>query len=453
MRSLAVTCLKGLIFKNHMFVETEPFVKAETAEAETAQKPVLTIFYQFSPWQSSLGGIQSIIRSFIKYAPSDFEVRLVGVGSGDESMPPGQWHKTEYAGRTLWFLPLFDLPEDNVRQLIPTSVRYTLALLKRDLSSDFMHFHRMEPALASFRWAGRKLLYIHNDMHQKVKTSSQHRSFLWQRFPWLYFAMERALLQQFETVLVCNADTTQFYHSLYPKFSSRISHVRNAVDDEVFYPLSEQAIDNDRRALANELNLADSTQFFLFAGRLHPQKDPLLLIRSIAALNGLKGRDSEVCSSPNVHLLIAGAGELQEAVKAEIERLNLQAQVTLLGTFEQQQLVRFYRVATAFVLTSLYEGLPVVALESLSCGTPVITTRAGDTPSVLTPASGIVCEQRQPASVAQAMAAILSHPERYPAHACVQAAQPYRGKSVIRAIYDDMRSQWTKQRKRLQATA
>ncbi|NEO61240.1 MAG: glycosyltransferase family 1 protein, partial [Moorea sp. SIO4G2] len=41
------------------------------------QKLILTIFYQFNPWHSSIGGIQTVIRSFIKYAPSEFEVRLV----------------------------------------------------------------------------------------------------------------------------------------------------------------------------------------------------------------------------------------------------------------------------------------------------------------------------------------------------------------------------------------
>ena len=44
------------------------------------RKPVLTIFYQYNPWHSSIGGIQTLISSFIKYAPDEFEIRLVGVG-------------------------------------------------------------------------------------------------------------------------------------------------------------------------------------------------------------------------------------------------------------------------------------------------------------------------------------------------------------------------------------
>lgn len=398
------------------------------------QKPVLTIFYQFNPWQASLGGIQTIIRSFIKYAPADIEIRLVGTGVGKKAMPSGQWHRATFAGRELLFFPLFDIQEDNVRKLIPTSLRYTLALFRHDLSSDFMHFHRMEPAIAAFRWAGNKLLYIHNDMHQKVKASKDRQSFLWQRFPWLYFALERLLLRQFGTVLSCNSETTEFYHKQYPAFADRIFHVRNAVDDEVFYPISAAERTARRESLAQRLTLPKRTRFFLFAGRLHPQKDPLLLLQSLAAL-----KDSRA------HLLIAGAGELTQAVKAEMARLNLSSQVTLLGTVDQFQLSQLYHAAEAFVLSSVYEGLPIVALESLACGSPVITTRAGDTPNVLTPNSGIVCDERSAEAIAGAMAQLLNHPERYPQSACIQAVKPYRGKTVIRKIYADMLAQWAQQ--------
>lgn len=396
-------------------------------------KPVLTIFYQFNPWQSSIGGIQTIIRSFIKYAPPEIDLRLVGIGAGNENMPAGQWHRAEFAGRELSFFPLFDLPDDNVRQLVPTSVRYTLALLKRDFSSDFMHFHRLEPSLATMLWSGNKLLYIHNDIHQKVKAAGDHKSVLWQRFPWLYFALERLLLRQFDTVLSCNSESTEFYKTQYPALASRISNVRNAVDDEIFHPVSEAEHVGYRHALASELNLSEDTRFFLFAGRLHPQKDPLLLVRSMAAL-----QDS------SAHLLIAGDGELAEAVRQEVERLDISRQVTLLGPVNQARLSTLYHVASAFVLSSVYEGLPVVALEALACGTPVITTQAGDTASLLNQGSGIVCQERTPENIAQAMEHVLKHPEHYPQDACSQSVMPYKGKGVIQKIYAEMLEHWEK---------
>ena len=47
----------------------------------TSHNPSLTIFYQFNPWNSTIGGIQTVIRSFIKYAPDDFDLQLVGTGA------------------------------------------------------------------------------------------------------------------------------------------------------------------------------------------------------------------------------------------------------------------------------------------------------------------------------------------------------------------------------------
>ncbi|MGD1896466.1 MAG: glycosyltransferase family 4 protein [Phormidesmis sp.] len=398
-------------------------------------KPVLTIFYQFNPWHSSIGGIQTIIRSFIKYAPPEIDIRLVGVGTGDPQMPAGQWHTAVFAGRKLDFFPLFDLPEDNTRRLVPTSVRYTLALLRRNFSSDFVHFHRLEPAIAAFSWRAHKLLYIHNDIHQKIKAAGEHKSVLWQRFPGLYFALEKLLIQQFDRVLSCNSDSTQLYRQLYPKIAQRVSYVHNAVDDDIFYPVAPNTRLQYVQTLARELSIPEDSKFFLFAGRLHPQKDPLLLVQAIKQL-----------ADPKAHLLIAGEGELASALRDEITRLGLTAQVTMLGAVNQDRLSVLYRAARAFVLSSVYEGLPVVALESLACGTPVITTRAGDTPNILTAQSGIVCEERTPEAIAAAMQQILAHPEKYPPTACSDAAKPYKGRQVISEVYEEMLQLWSQQR-------
>ena len=90
------------------------------------RKPVLTIFYQFDPWNSSIGGIQMVIQNFIKYAPSSLTVRLVGVDA-TATAPIGQWQEREFAGRPVSFYALFRLLDDDRRRLIPTSLRYAIS--------------------------------------------------------------------------------------------------------------------------------------------------------------------------------------------------------------------------------------------------------------------------------------------------------------------------------------
>jgi glycosyltransferase involved in cell wall biosynthesis len=392
--------------------------------------PVLTIFYQFNPWNSTIGGIQTIIKYFIKYAPSEFEIRLVGTGN-EPKKPTGHWYEAELDGRELMFLPLLNLEDDNVRRRVPTTLKYTAALLGRNYASDFMHFHRLEPTLAAVPWAGDKTLFIHNDIHQQMTSGENKKAILWRHLPQAYFALERSLVGQFSQILSCNSDSVKLYQQLYPKVADRVAYVRNPVDNEVFYPLSKEEREQRRIELAKQLRLPDTTRFILFAGRLHPQKDPLLLVRSLATLN-----------EPDVHLLIAGAGELSSQLEAEITQLELSDRVSMLGSIDQASLANLHRLCSIFVLSSAYEGLPLVVLEALACGTPVVTTRCGETPNLLADDSGVVCEERTPTAIASAMRRVLFNPDDYPSEACVQTAKPYGARHVISDVYSEMLKRW-----------
>jgi glycosyltransferase involved in cell wall biosynthesis len=394
------------------------------------RKPVLTIFYQFNPWHTTIGGIQTVISLFIKYAPSEFEVRLVGTGN-DPTQATGKWQEAEFAGRAVRFFPLLALEDDNVRKLVPTTIKYTAALIGRCFASDFMHFHRLEPTLAALYWQGDKTLFIHNDIHTQMKSVGDKNAILWRRFPGAYFALERLLVGQFTQILSCNTESAELYRQRYPEIADRVAYVKNTVDNEIFYPLALEEREAQRRTFAQRLDLAEDTRFVLFAGRLHPQKDPILLVRSIAALN-----------EPNIHLLIAGDGELAAQVRSEISQLGLSKRVTMLGAVKQAELAQFHRICNAFVLSSAYEGLPLVVLEALACGTPVVTTRCGETPKLLSADSGIVCEERTPVAIADALRKVLLHREDYPINSCVRTAQPYSARTVVTDVYSEMWNRW-----------
>jgi len=107
---------------------------------------------------------------------------------------------------------------------------------------------------------------------------------------------------------------------------------------------------------------------FVAAGRLRPQKDFPMLIKAF----------SEVRSTRPARLLILGEGP---------DRDDLQALITKLGLNEDVELHRYtdnpysyFGRATAFVLSSRWEGLPTVLIEALSCGAPVIATECPSGP-------------------------------------------------------------------------
>ena len=144
----------------------------------------------------------------------------------------------------------------------------------------------------------------------------------------------------------------------------------------------------------------------------------------------------------DIHLLLAGDGELADEVRSEICRLGLSKRVTMLGPVDQAELAQLHRICNAFVLTSAYEGLPLVVLEALACGTPVVTTRCGETPNLLSADSGIVCEERTPVAIADALLQVLLHPENYPTESCVRAARPYSARTVVSDVYSQMLRRW-----------
>lgn len=394
------------------------------------RKPVLTIFYQFNPWKTTIGGIQTLIKIFIKYAPSEFEVRLVGTGE-DINQPIGRWQEAELSGKKISFLPLFRLENDDVRSFIPTTIKYTAALLGRCFASDFMHFHRLEPTLAALNWQGEKTLFIHNDIRTQMQAAGNKKAILWRRFPAAYYSLEGLLVPQFSHILSCNTDAAKMYKQRYPSIQDRVAYIKNSFDNEIFYPLSLEQREQLRREQAYRMGLVEETRFLLFAGRLHPQKDPILLLRAFAALN-----------DPNVHLLIAGEGELATQTRASIASMGLSGRVTMLGAVPQGELAKLHRICSAFVLTSECEGLPLVVLEALASGTPVVTTRCGETPNFLTADSGIVCSQRTPECIADSLRKVLLHPDDYPIESCVRTAQPYAAHTVVRDVYIDMLDRW-----------
>jgi colanic acid/amylovoran biosynthesis glycosyltransferase len=101
----------------------------------------------------------------------------------------------------------------------------------------------------------------------------------------------------------------------------------------------------------------------LAVGRLHPVKDHAFLVR---ACRVLKDRGvSFVC-------LIAGDGPERASIEVLIRELQLQSEINLLGHLSRQQIDAQYVSADLVVLTSRSEGIPLVLMEAMARGKPVL---------------------------------------------------------------------------------
>lgn len=97
-----------------------------------------------------------------------------------------------------------------------------------------------------------------------------------------------------------------------------------------------------------------------FIARFEKQKNPLFLIDVMNAI--AKKQES-------AHFVIIGAGSLEKEMKEKIQNYNLMSRMSWLG--RREDIKQFYNAFDAFLLPSLYEGLPVVGIESQASGLPV----------------------------------------------------------------------------------
>jgi glycosyltransferase involved in cell wall biosynthesis len=106
----------------------------------------------------------------------------------------------------------------------------------------------------------------------------------------------------------------------------------------------------------------------------------LLYVGEITYRKGIKhliGAMSEIrnhISDKDIALLIVGSGPELESMQGLVKKMNLGKYISFRGRVPFSELVEYYRIANAFILPSLSEGMPTAILEALFFNVPVITS-------------------------------------------------------------------------------
>ena len=105
-------------------------------------------------------------------------------------------------------------------------------------------------------------------------------------------------------------------------------------------------------------------------GRLQPSKGVFELIEIFRRL---------LEHHPDLGLTIIGEGDISEKLKEMIVKYGLQSKVMLTGSLPYQDVFKFYRSSTIFVFPTKSEVFPLVSIEAMACGLPVV---ASDIPAL-----------------------------------------------------------------------
>lgn len=125
----------------------------------------------------------------------------------------------------------------------------------------------------------------------------------------------------------------------------------------------------------------DLSSDLLYVGRLSKEKDPLSFLKIIQKL---------VVDNKDVKAIMIGEGELYNECKNFIDRNSLQDNVNMLGFVENPY--KYMKKTKLLVMTSVYEGFGLVAVEAMSLGVPVICRPVGGLVDIVNNDRGAFCK-------------------------------------------------------------
>jgi len=153
--------------------------------------------------------------------------------------------------------------------------------------------------------------------------------------------------------------------------------------------------------LKRELGLEPRAMLVTCVARLTQQKGLIDLLRAMSRLRE---------AAPDARLLIVGRGELSAKLRGVVDLLGLRSAVRFLGF--RRDIRHILKGSDLLVLPSHWEGFGLVLLEAMEAGIPVVGTRVGAIPEVVTDGeTGLIVTPRDPDALATGLVRLLRHPD------------------------------------------
>ena len=176
---------------------------------------------------------------------------------------------------------------------------------------------------------------------------------------------------------------------------NKIMVIENGVDVAAFSGHEAGA-----KAVRTEFGIAPTAPLFGIIGRLKPQKDlPTFLLAAVEILR----------QQPDARFLVVGDGPLREELEAQAKELDLFP--ALIFTGMRKDISTIMAALDVLVLSSLWEGLPVILLEAMAAARPVVSTAVDGVKSVVLPdESALLVNTGSPSALADACVKLVRDP-------------------------------------------
>jgi len=179
------------------------------------------------------------------------------------------------------------------------------------------------------------------------------------KFPWkllwpLYDTLLHTYIKKNIYKIVSKTEATKKF--MIKKGYKNVETIPIGVDTKLFYP---------RKKLTKKRLGINKGPLILYVGVLEDRKNILLLIDVLSIL---------VKDMPNIKLVVIGKGKLKKILINKITKYNIGNNIILIDSVLNEELPFFYSFSDLFIILSKYEIFGIVLLESMACGTPVVST-------------------------------------------------------------------------------
>ena len=261
-------------------------------------------------------------------------------------------------GRVEFFrLPRFRLPSDQeVYWSMPVSVSVTTKFGRAHY--DVIHVHA-STVVCALAWQLSRLfsvpvVYTYHTMSKEY--THYYRRFFGPADLWLESVVEhydRLICNRARAVVAPSHKAAAYLERL--AIEPPVFVIPNGVDERRFYP-------GQSDYLRERFFLPDTARILLFVGRLNQEKRPDAVYAVFRRLARWR---------PELHLVMAGAGPMEAALRAQAAREGLASRVHFSGVVPYAMMPEVYRSADLWLSASTSEVHPMAALEAVASGLPV----------------------------------------------------------------------------------